>query len=306
MQPRIRTVKPDLFMHETLFDAERDSGLPLRLAYIGLFAVADREGRFKWRPRLIKHYVLPNDDLDFADVLNALAASGFIVKYVVDGEEYGVIPTFSKHQRVNTREAKSDIPAPPDNAMHVHASATHVQDNAMHVQDAGEGEGEGEEEGEWEKTNLTRRESADTARARDDAPPLPSLDDVKPTRAGQISLLLRRAGMHGCVPANPVVQAWAADPRVTDEILTSAAQLAIDNKASRPNPAYLRPIVAELIDPPPPRPTKPRDDWFRSNDGITRKASELGLRPREGESYASLRERCDAAIRNANGHRGHA
>ena len=112
--------------------------------------------------------------------------------------------------------------------------------------------------------------------------------------------------MHGCVPANPVVQAWAADPRVTDEILTSAAQLAIDNKASRPNPAYLRPIVAELIDPPPPRPTKPRDDWFRSNDGITRKASELGLRPREGESYASLRERCDAAIRNANGHRGHA
>lgn len=51
---RIRTVKPELFKHEELFDAEQNSKLPLRLAFIGLFTVADREGRFKWRPRTLK------------------------------------------------------------------------------------------------------------------------------------------------------------------------------------------------------------------------------------------------------------
>ena len=44
---RIRTVKPELFKHEELFDTELASGLPLRLAFTGLFTVADCEGRFK-------------------------------------------------------------------------------------------------------------------------------------------------------------------------------------------------------------------------------------------------------------------
>jgi hypothetical protein len=44
---RIRTVKPELFQHGDLFDAEVESGFPLRLAFIGLFTCCDREGRFK-------------------------------------------------------------------------------------------------------------------------------------------------------------------------------------------------------------------------------------------------------------------
>jgi hypothetical protein len=51
---RIRTVKPDLFRHEGLFDAERASGLPLRIAFAGLWTAADREGRFAWSPRTLK------------------------------------------------------------------------------------------------------------------------------------------------------------------------------------------------------------------------------------------------------------
>ena len=304
MQPRIRSVKPDLFMHEDLYDAERSSGLPLRIAYVGMFAIADREGRFKWRPRLIKHYVLPNDDLDFADVLDALASHGFVVKYVVEGEEYGVIPTFAKHQRPNTREAKSDLPPPPDTAMHVHARATHVQGDATHVQDAGEGEGEGE--GEWEKTNLSRSGIAESAQARDDAPPPAPSESIKPSRAGQIALLLRTAKVVNVVPANPTVQEWASDPRVTDEILTSAVQLAIDRKPDRLNVGYLRPIVAELIDPPPPRPVKPRDDWFRTPKGIDAKGRELGLTANRGENYDDFKARIFEAIKRANGAGGHA
>ena len=111
---RIRTVKPELFKHEELFDAELDSGLPLRLAFIGLFTVADCEGRFKWRPRTLKLEVLPHDTVDFAQVLQALEQSGFIQSYSVDGERYGWIPNFKKHQRLQTKElaAGSELPAP--------------------------------------------------------------------------------------------------------------------------------------------------------------------------------------------------
>ena len=102
---RIRTVKPDYFQHEGIFDAEVKSGLPLRLAYVGLWLVADRRGLFRWRPRALKTNILPYDDaIDFAGVLEALASHGFIVRYVVNGEEFGAIPAFLKHQRPHVRE----------------------------------------------------------------------------------------------------------------------------------------------------------------------------------------------------------
>ncbi len=110
---RIRTVKPDLFTHEGLYGCESESGLPTTLAFIALFCVADREGRFKWRPRELKLHCLPYHDLDFAAVLEALRIHGFIIRYEVDGEFYGVIPTFTKHQVVNNREMASKLPAPP-------------------------------------------------------------------------------------------------------------------------------------------------------------------------------------------------
>lgn len=113
---RIRTVKPELFKHEDLYDLEETSGLPIRVAFIGLFTCCDREGRFKWRPRTLKLDVLPHDNVDFSRVLDALGTRGFIRKYEVDGEEYGVIPTFSKHQVINNRESDSDIPAPAESS----------------------------------------------------------------------------------------------------------------------------------------------------------------------------------------------
>lgn len=113
---RIRTVKPELFKHEDLHDLEKESGLPIRVAFIGLFTCCDREGRFKWRPRTLKLDVLPHDEVDFSRVLHALSTRGFIRKYEIDGEEFGVIPTFSKHQVINNRESESDIPAPQESS----------------------------------------------------------------------------------------------------------------------------------------------------------------------------------------------
>jgi hypothetical protein len=135
--PRIRTVKPDLFGHDDLYDAEKRSGLPLRLAFIGLFTVADREGRFKWRPREMKRHVLPYDDLDFKDVLTALYEARFIGRYEVDGALYGFIPTWALHQTINTREAQSALPPPPadwaNTCMHMHAHAMHGSALVTHL-----------------------------------------------------------------------------------------------------------------------------------------------------------------------------
>lgn len=111
---RIRTIKPAFFRHEKLFEAEVEERLPLRITYAGLFTVADREGRFRWQPRVLKLDILPFDEIDFAAVLDALERHGFIVKYTVDGEIFGHIPTFSKHQHINQREAESEIPAPDE------------------------------------------------------------------------------------------------------------------------------------------------------------------------------------------------
>jgi hypothetical protein len=112
MMPRIRTVKPELFKHEGLFDAERASGLPLRLGFIALLGSCDREGRFYWRPRRLKVDMLPyDDDIDLEKILNALASYGFIKKYQHQGKWYGCIPSWSRHQHINQREAESEIPA---------------------------------------------------------------------------------------------------------------------------------------------------------------------------------------------------
>lgn len=107
---RIRTIKPELGAHEGLFDLEKETGLPIRFAWCMLFTVADREGRFTWRPRTLKAQILPHDDLDFSRVLDAWATRGFIQKYRVKGQWYGWIPTFTKHQVINNRESPSDIP----------------------------------------------------------------------------------------------------------------------------------------------------------------------------------------------------
>lgn len=141
MRPRIRTVKPELHKHETLFDLERSTGLPMRIAWVGLFTMADREGRFQWRPRALKAEILPYDEgLDFARVLEAWAAAKMILRYEVDGEAYGWIPTFFRHQVINNREGASELPGHP-NEREILASLT----REARVDHAGKVEGKGRE-----------------------------------------------------------------------------------------------------------------------------------------------------------------
>jgi hypothetical protein len=110
----IRTVKPEIFQDEKLWDLSQETGFPLLQAFEGLWCYADREGRFEWRPRALKNLILPYWQGDFACVLDALERGRFIVRYTTEGHECGFVRNFGKHQVINQREAKSLLPAPPD------------------------------------------------------------------------------------------------------------------------------------------------------------------------------------------------
>ena len=133
MLPRIRTIKPEFFRHEDLYDLEKETGLPIRLAYAGLWTCCDREGRFRWRPRELKAVILPYDLVDFAAILEALlhgpqrngqltgegrvidasSTRAFLAEYTYQGEHFGYIPSFKRHQYINPREKASELPPPP-------------------------------------------------------------------------------------------------------------------------------------------------------------------------------------------------
>lgn len=109
---RIRTIKPEFFKHSGLYDLEKETSLPLRVAFAGLWTCCDREGRFKWRPRELKLDILPYDDCDFSRVLDALVTRGFIVKYESGREEFAFIPSWHTHQVINFKESASALPDP--------------------------------------------------------------------------------------------------------------------------------------------------------------------------------------------------
>ena len=148
---RIPTNKPEFFTHEALFDAEADSGLPLRLAFAGLWTQSDREGRFLWRPRMLKTAIMPYDDVDFSRVLETLLKSGFVVRYAVSGREIGMIPSWHRHQVINNRETASALSPPPEDIQEFDASIT----RAARVDHAASGEGKGREGNEAPKGALS-------------------------------------------------------------------------------------------------------------------------------------------------------
>jgi len=161
---RIRTIKPEFFRHEGLFEAEKETALPLRVAFVALWTVCDRDGRFRWKPRALKLDCLPYDDVDFSRVLDALETREFVVRYAVNGEDFGAIPSFAKHQVVNNRELKSILPEPNENnTLTRGARVKHTKRTPLSPdQGEGEGEQEGEREGNISCASHTRRRQAST------------------------------------------------------------------------------------------------------------------------------------------------
>ncbi|TCG08359.1 hypothetical protein BZM27_12550 [Paraburkholderia steynii] len=278
---RIRTVKPELFAHEELYDAEKETGLPLRLAFIGLFTVADREGRFRYKPRTLKKDVMPYDEVDFERVLDALITRGFLVRYTsATGEALALIPTFTRHQHVNVKEPPSSLPSPefdepPESpadkgsARDGDASATRELPRA-HL-------GTGTGKGTKDKTND---------------------DDTRSLDAAAVSVAIigwersRKKAARGVSPSHPTVIELAALGVSLDE-LRAAYDDAVANRQASDDPTpvnagFVRTFVEKRRRPPAHGCSAIAG---RTDAGISRRASELGVVARPGESFDALRER---------------
>lgn len=105
---RSRNIKPGFFKNELLV------GLPFefRLLFIGLWTIADREGRFEDRPTRIRMELFPADNVDVNAGLQSLHDLGFILRYEVNGSRYCQVLAWEKHQSPHFKEQKSTIPAP--------------------------------------------------------------------------------------------------------------------------------------------------------------------------------------------------
>jgi uncharacterized protein YdaU (DUF1376 family) len=139
-----------------------------------------------------------------------------------------------------------------------------------------------------------QREVVALAPAREEMP-----DGSSPvSRAVEIATYLRQRGVAGANSFNPNVAAWADDVRVTNEILDAALSKARTSLGSKPAGVnYLAPVILDLLNPAPAKPQTQRDDWHRSDEGIKRKAKELGVTIRSGWSYAQLKDAVFEEIR---------
>ena len=74
--------------------------------------IADFKGCFEYKPKRLKVQLLPYDDCDIEQLVSALDKSRFISIYSVQGQTFGKVLNFNKHQNPhkNEKEKGSDIP----------------------------------------------------------------------------------------------------------------------------------------------------------------------------------------------------
>ena len=106
---RTRSIKPSFFKNEYLAECEPMA----RLLFVGLWTLADSQGRMEFRPLRIKAELFPYDNCDILGLLKQLADRGFVRAYESGDVKVLEIPTFGEHQRCHPDERDEGLP-PPD------------------------------------------------------------------------------------------------------------------------------------------------------------------------------------------------
>ena len=107
---RARNIKPGFFKNEALGECSPEA----RLLFIGLWLLADRNGRLEYRPKRWKAEVFPYDNADPVALFAELEAQGLVKTYEADGVACVWIPRFLAHQKPHPRERASVTPAHPE------------------------------------------------------------------------------------------------------------------------------------------------------------------------------------------------
>lgn len=119
---RTRLIKPALFENELLGQMDGDTVL----TFIGLWCIADREGRLEDRPLRLKAKLFPYRQVSIENALSQLASGGFLIRYQVNGEPFVQIVNFEKHQHPHHKEQSSEIPPAPENLLTKEGRSTDI------------------------------------------------------------------------------------------------------------------------------------------------------------------------------------
>lgn len=249
MRARIRNVKPEILLDEKLWDLEQRIGPLVYRTFQGLWMLADREGRFEWKPRQLKAAILPYWSGDIEPLLRGLVDDGFVQRYQVDGRSYGCVRNFPKHQRPNAREPKSELPPPPGESEPDPARAR----TCMHVQDSDEAHacecgdtcvhvssGKGRGIGNWEGEGNARARAASPPPPPDAPEPAPESEPadrptLRPPRPARGQAPPEADSQTSGAHTQEVVDAWAdayaaaeagVPPKLTGQRLVAAVEFA--------------------------------------------------------------------------------
>ena len=232
---RTRSIKPGFFDNEILGDLP-----PLtRLLFIGLWTIADREGRLEDKPRRIKKMLMGYDDVDADGVdqmLQSLHDTGFIFRYSIDGNNYIQIVNFLKHQNPHIREKASEIPPPPPELIAEHHESP-IQAPDLHSA------------GTVQATPITVNlsPSTGTLSPTTDNPPEGGDDDGEPDKQPKKSLLEQRfdefwAAYPKKVGKKAALAAWKRvkpDTELFDKIMTAIGKARVTEQWTKENGRFI-------------------------------------------------------------------
>ncbi len=126
---RARQIKPAFFTNEDLAELP-----PLdRLLFIGLWCIADREGRMEYRPKRIRALLFPFEVLDIEPSVARLADKQLVTHYAVDGADFLQVVSFGKHQKPHMNEPASTLPACPGTSTNGGSASTNGESASSNV-----------------------------------------------------------------------------------------------------------------------------------------------------------------------------
>jgi len=139
--PRIRTIKPGFFTDEKVALLP----FPVRLLFIGLWCLADDEGRMKYRPGRIRNELFPEDEVDIDALVKMLVDQSMVALYEVDGDIFLAVIKFSEHQRISHPTPSTLPPLPEDSGVLAKTPECSRKNSLEGKGREGEGKGGGKE-----------------------------------------------------------------------------------------------------------------------------------------------------------------
>lgn len=303
---RARNIKPGFFTNDELVELPFE----VRLLFIGLWTLADREGRLVDRPKKIKMEIFPADSVECDGALAMLEKSGFILRYTKEDGKFIQIINWKKHQNPHIKEAASSIPSPwendadtnqtnnisdehhastiqaPCNTQPLPARAGLIPDSGYLIPDS--------LNPIPEPTPLLQ-----TTLINQDAPE----DEPKKPRAEiALSIAFRANGVR-CQPADPRLLQLAAQG-VTPETVAAACMEAKESSPDSLNLGYVIKIIerwakkAAEVQAKGAAAPKRETAWWATDVTIIAKGTELSMMPNPGEGMPSFKARIQAAIDN--------